>query len=798
MTQPDSNVGPSTAPTLRDLGDAVRRNWGILLVVTLAVIGLTALATAFVRPTYESQTTLQIIEKDPSNPLLEDLGPIGSFGIPGLGDSELDTDIGVLRSRRIVDAVVDSLALHVQLRSPDARRGEILRVVDASQDAVPGSYTFRRGADGTYTLDAARVRQPDGEYTRSLGRARAIVNPPDRIQPGVPFRMGAMELAIEPTAAGNAPEKIVFRVRPFHDFVRRLREKDLRVRQLDDGQLLLVDYRNNDPELAAATVNFLARQFIDYKLSTSTTDSRSRVSVLRDQVAQYEQEIRAADERLQAFQEAQLLVAPEEQATQQIRRIAEIQVTRDAAEIERDALASLLAEIERSEPNPTGESPYRRLATFPSFIQNGAIQDLLQALIVQEDALAEQFLRGPDHPDVRAARERIAELELQLLRLGRNYLNSLESQIASAGEGLARFATELRAMPSREIEFARLTRDRMLLNDVYLTLQQRLKEAEVLEAIEIATGSVRVLDRGIVADRPIFPNPAVNLVLGGVLGLLLGLMVVVARESSSTRIRSPADARLVGGDLPLLGSIPRIREPALANGNRGKPWDRVAGVVLSRAALPPASVPLVTREVPASHASDAFRALRTNIAFSGSDDRPRLIVVTSALRGEGKTISASNLAVTLAQQGSRTLLVDADLRTSTLHRLFGVERHPGLVEVLAGTADMAAAVRSFDVGPGAPPLHFLPSGVVPTNPTDLLGSEAAARLFEHLRELFDYVVVDAPALDLGADAALLGRLADATILVVRAGSTEQEALRDAVTQLQRLRAPIGGVVLNDA
>src|SRR5690606_31278990 len=114
----------------------------------------------------------------------------------------------------------------------------------------------------------------------------------------------------------------------FQEYVRRLREKDLRVRRLDRGQMLLLEYRYTDPELAAAAVNFLTEHFIDYKLSTSTTESRTRVEVLREQVVTYEQQIRDVERLLQSFQERELIVAPEEQATQQVRRVAEMQVIR--------------------------------------------------------------------------------------------------------------------------------------------------------------------------------------------------------------------------------------------------------------------------------------------------------------------------------------------------------------------------------------------------------------------------------------------------------------------------------------
>ncbi len=770
----------------------------MLLGVVIGTVALAAVLTAVLPPTYESQTSVQILQQDEAGQFLAELGPLAALGMPGLGDSEIDTDMSVMRSRRIVGAVVDSLALHVQVRGVDGARDEIVRIDPGSADAVPGTYTLRRQADGSYALASAKVRQRDGSYTRSESAIRQLVAAPDRIPLGQPVEMAGIRLTLADELADDPPNEIRLRIQPFQEFVQRVRERDLRVRRPDRGQVVLAEYRYRDADLAAAAVNSLARHFIEYKLSTNSTDSRNRVQVLQEQTDNYAQLIRDVEEVLQRFQEQELLIAPEEQATQQVRRVAELQVARDAAVVERQAMAAVLAQVAAAEPSiEPGASPYRRLATFPSFIANGAIQDLLQALIELEDTRAELLvLRQPGNQDVVALTNRIEELELQLLRLAQNYLSSLDAQIASAGSSLASFESELATMPSREIEFARLTRERMLLSEVYLTLQQRLKEAEVLAALESAAGAVRVLDAGLVPERPIFPNPAVNLGLATVLGLMLGVMVVIARESMSTRIRSRADIVTSGIGVPVLGSIPRFAGRHRLNGARAGGRPRLPG---SRQALGKGDGDgaLVARELPGSPASDAFRALRTSIALSDRAAPPRVVVITSPARGEGKSISASNLAITLAQQGSRTLLVDGDLRTGRLHEVFSIERQPGLVDVLTGSVPLREAIRQVEVGAGATPLSILASGNPPANPPDLLGSERVGRLFGALRESYDSILVDAPAMESVADAALLGSLADATVLVIRAGATEQDALADAVAQLRRLGVNVGGVVFNE-
>jgi capsular exopolysaccharide synthesis family protein len=205
----------------------------------------------------------------------------------------------------------------------------------------------------------------------------------------------------------------------------------------------------------------------------------------------------------------------------------------------------------------------------------------------------------------------------------------------------------------------------------------------------------------------------------------------------------------------------------------------------------------VTQSEPRNPASEAFRALRTNISFAQDGDAPQVLVVTSASLGDGKSTSAANLAIALAQQGSRTLLIDADLRQGLLHRSLGGSQEPGLSHLLLGRVTLTEAVRQVAVGEAGVPLHFLPSGSFPSSPAELLGSERMRQLLEKTRSRYDTVIFDAPPLNLVTDAAVLGRVADATLLVVRTGVTSKDALQEATAQLYRLRIPIAGIILND-
>jgi protein-tyrosine kinase len=195
-------------------------------------------------------------------------------------------------------------------------------------------------------------------------------------------------------------------------------------------------------------------------------------------------------------------------------------------------------------------------------------------------------------------------------------------------------------------------------------------------------------------------------------------------------------------------------------------------------------------------AAEAYRALRTNLSYVSPTKPPRVIVVTSALSGDGKTTSSSNLAVTLAQQNKRVLLIDAETRRGNLHSLFGIKAAPGFFDLLYGHASAAECIHRVSLE-GAGHLDVLPSGGVPShNAADLLVPSRLAPFFEKLRTQYDYVLLDTPPLNLFTDAALIGAQADATLLVARADRTERQALRFAVLQLQHVQANLAGAILN--
>ena len=285
-----------------------------------------------------------------------------------------------------------------------------------------------------------------------------------------------------------------------------------------------------------------------------------------------------------------------------------------------------------------------------------------------------------------------------------------------------------------------------------------------LEAGKDGSVEARVIDTAVTPSQPISPRPKVDLTIGLLLGLAAGALVVAVLEATDDSISNPADATTALG-APVLASVPRHRHLN--------------------------DEPLVALEGAHSPGAEAYRSLRTAVRFVDVGRTVRTILVTSPSAGEGKTTTASNLAVAFAQSGEQVVVVDADLRRSRIAQLFVQSSEPGLTDVIATTVTLDDALR-----PWRDHLQVLPPGVLPSNPSELLGSQAMADVLERLAGIADVVILDAPPLLPVTDAVLLGALVDAVVIVAQWSKTSSTALEDARLALDNVGATVLGSVLN--
>ena len=266
--------------------------------------------------------------------------------------------------------------------------------------------------------------------------------------------------------------------------------------------------------------------------------------------------------------------------------------------------------------------------------------------------------------------------------------------------------------------------------------------------------------------NPVSPKLGINLTVGALLGLLVGIAGAVLREMFDSSIKSPED-------------LAEATDAA------------VMAVVPYDSSVP--KHPLISDREGSNERVEAFRVLRTNLQFVDLDSERQMLVITSALPDEGKTVTATNLAITLAQTGRRVLILDCDFRKPRVARLLGLENSVGLLTILVGRAPLAECVQQHSSG-----VDFLGTGPIPPNPAEVLETQAMRDLLGTIRDMYDVVIIDAPPMLPVADPAILAPMADGVLLVTRHGKTSKDFVRQTVERLDAVGSRVFGVVLNMA
>jgi capsular exopolysaccharide synthesis family protein len=336
-------------------------------------------------------------------------------------------------------------------------------------------------------------------------------------------------------------------------------------------------------------------------------------------------------------------------------------------------------------------------------------------------------------------------------------------------------------VPAQTIEYQKLDRNRRVVEEMITLVEGQLKDAEITAAVTDSTATV--LDEAVTPAPQGGSSTTLIYAVGVFSGLLVGVIVAFMRDWLDTTVRTEQDLASIVG-VAVVGTIPNLQQQARSVGYR-LPAPKGAD-----------TAPATGRDIQTPPA-EAYRTLRTNLNYLTPPRPPHVIVITSALPGDGKTTTAVNLAVTLAHQGQRVILIDAETRRGTVHDLFGIPPAPGFFDLMYGQASPGECIRRVEMEGGGT-LDVLPLGSAPSvNPADLLVAGRLQPLFERLRPQYDYVLIDTPPLNLFTDAALIGAHADALLLVARADKTDRDELRYAVQQLRNVQVTLAGTILND-
>jgi len=585
----------------------------------------------------------------------------------------------------------------------------------------------------------------------------------------------------------------------------------LAVEPVRNTQLVQLSFRAASPEFAARAANAFAEAYIDMGVEDRYATAGKASTFLSSQIDKLKMEIQDKETQLQAFSRRSDIVTLDPGANVTLKRLEALNG---------QYMESKKLRIER-------EAQYHEALTGPresmsDSLSSGVVSDQrAQLLKLERDYETKLKTYKPDFPDMLSLKAEIEKSRQHLREVTGEQVDKVKSHALAAyqtalrqeqelDQELDKLKSEAMDQNSAAVEYTNLKVEVQTRRDLLDELMRKQSETEVAVRLQDTRQSnIRIIDKALVPGGPFQPSLRKDVSYGLLLGLLFGVGCAVLIEFLDRTVKSPEEIERKLG-LPTLAVIQDLMESGKSYGysaygygygeGAGEPAparpSRAAGggwrEKKKAAAAPPLSqIELVPHERPRTLISESYRSLRTALLLSSAREL-KAIAVTSAVAGEGKTATASNLAVVLAQLGRQVLLVDCDLRKPRLHQVFRVSNRSGLVNQLTATADPESVFLPTEV----PNLWLTPSGPIPPNPSELLSSDRMRDWLKAMRARFDFVVIDTPPTLAVTDATIIGLLADGVVLTLRSGKVTREEARLCRDRLRQSGVRILGAVLN--
>jgi len=558
----------------------------------------------------------------------------------------------------------------------------------------------------------------------------------------------------------------------------------LSVQRVPNTRLLDVTFESPDPTLAARVVNAHLNNFIEQNFKSKFDAATQASNWLAGQLNEMKIKVESAEDARLAYE-----------------RQNQIWTIDEKNDISTQKLGDLNKQLTEAQGERINKEAVYQLAQSGNYDAIAAVREstVIQDILKQQTTLTSQYADavnqyGPKFPKVLRIQAQIKDLDQLLEREKINIGNQVEAEYRGARErelllqkALDQQKTETNATAEKLVQYNILSHEAEANKQLYDGMLQKLKEAGISAGLR--SSNIRIVDPALIPTGPSRPNKARNVMLSILVGLVGGIGLALLREYLDNTVKTPDDIEALA-HLPSLAVVPALSN---ASGKRTGRFSRLlrAPVIASKEGR----AELISHNMPQSQMSEAFRALRTSLLLSQADHPPQVILMTSALPREGKTTAAVNLAVTLAQLGDKTLLVDADLRKPGINRALSLVdgKHAGLSSYLAGVSSLDLITVPH---PAITNLAAIPTGPIPPNPADLLSSRRLTELIAELRTRYKFVVIDSPPIMAATDAVILSVLVDGVLMVVRSGETPKEAFVRTRDLLASVKCHMLGVVLN--
>lgn len=581
-------------------------------------------------------------------------------------------------------------------------------------------------------------------------------------------------------------------------------QKGLSVSPIKDTQLVELSYESSSPDLSARIANGYADVFIEWGIEDRTSTVGKASSFLSAQIAALRDEIEERQRQLNAYTgDSDFALDPGGEALIERRQTLESQYNQVVAS--RISKEAAYRELQQQSPDTLGDSN-----------SDSTLGSLKSEIILLESEYRTKLdTYTPEWPEMVSLKQRIDDKKTQLSQLlqevyrestGQAYaeLQKARREEETLEAELQKLAADARLQNSAALEFINQTTYIDTRKELLGELVKRQSETEVASRVQTSQESnVRVVDRAMVPGSPFSPSLQADLTKALLLGLFMGVGFVVVLEYLDRTVKSPEELEALLG-MPTLAVIPDIEESRRGSslkiryGRSAYSYNYSYGYGYGnstdkerRGKKDGAQIELLPHHSPRLAVSEAYRSLRTALMLSSANEL-RMIALTSAEPGEGKTATTTNLAVVMAQLGRRVLIIDCDLRRPRMHKVFHISNRMGLVNYLTANVDIESLCFETPV----PNLWVCPSGPIPPNPSELLSSDRMKQLLAKLRQTFDFVIIDTPPIMPVADAIILGTMTDGVVVCARTGALRREDAKFCRERLAYSELRTIGAVLN--
>ena len=541
----------------------------------------------------------------------------------------------------------------------------------------------------------------------------------------------------------------------------------LQIQPISETHLVQIFYEATSPLEAQRTVNSIINNFIQLQIDTKSETGEYAKEFLKRELDKARSSLQDAEKALVKYSNKNGILSIDQNQSRYVQKLNNLSSALVNAEIRRTEAESIFREMQNT-------------GTVTTVITNPVITNLKGRLVSLESEYQEKLkLFKPGYPDMQRLLQQVNAAKRQLQTELGTIRNSLESDYQSAKQQedklrreVDSFNNKLYSLQGSSTDYNRLKRDVDSSGSLYNGLLKRLEEVGVASSANANTSNITIIDPAREPLRKFRPNPKLNILVGTLAGLLLGLGLAFLRDSLDQSIKTPDDLQKFTG-LSVLGSIPKPDRSSRRN------------------------LSLASKTAPNSQFAEAYRVFAANMRFQSNQEEDQVLLVTSALEGEGKSTTACNLACAYAQMGLRVLLIDADLRLPSIHKKIGISNKTGLSEYLGNETDLVGITQTVKAITN---LFVITAGNYKDDPMRMLSSEKMAYLISQASQRFDFVIIDsAPASGL-AETLVLSSLATRTLVVADEANmkNQSERIKRTVDSLNRIKQNVCGFLLVNA